>query len=373
MAREVSIIQRRMTHYRVALFERMRDTLAGKGIRLRLLHGDASPAERAKNDAGYVEWAERLESRYLFGDRVCWQNFHGATKRSDLVIVTQENKLLFNHLALSLLRPRRIAFWGHGRNMQSVRPEGWAERYKSWTTRRADWWFAYTELSRNFVVQAGFDPERVTVVDNAVDTSGMVREMNSVGAAELSELRKTLQIGDDARVGLFLGSLYAEKRVSFLLEAGRRLATSVPGFVLVVVGEGPDRGLVEAEIDRSPWLRFVGSRHGRTKAAIMAMADVFLNPGLVGLGILDSFVAQSPLITTDCGLHSPEIAYLEHGVNGLMSPNDLDAFVAAVADVLADKARLELLQDGCRASARRYTVENMASRFVAGIEQALAH
>lgn len=257
--------------------------------------------------------------------------------------------------------------------MQSSNPDGWAERYKRWTTCRADWWFAYTELSKTFVVQAGFDPDRVTVVDNAVDTDAMVRELNSIDAADRSALRSELRIGDDAKVGLFLGSLYADKRVEFLLEAGRRLAASVPGFVLVVVGEGPDRSVVESALDRSPWLRFVGTRHGRAKAATMAIADVFLNPGLVGLGILDSFVAQSPLITTDCGLHSPEIAYLEHGVNGLMTANDMDAYVSAAAHVLADAARLEWLQAGCRASAGRYTVENMASRFVAGIERALAH
>ncbi len=372
MSPEVSIIQRRMTHYRVPLFERMREMLSARGIRLRLLYGDPTQGERAKNDAGHVEWAERLESVYLFGDRVCWQNFHRATGSSDLVIATQENKLVFNLLALSLLRPRRFAFWGHGKNMQASRTDHWTEQFKRWTTRRVDWWFAYTALSRSFVVEAGFDPDRVTVVDNAVDTAAMARDIELIDSQALDAMRRELRIERDAKVGLFLGSLYAEKRLDFLLEAGRRVAQDVPGFVLVIVGEGPDRGVVEAALSCNPWLRYAGSRHGRDKAALLALADVFLNPGLVGLGILDSFVARSPIITTDCRLHSPEIAYLEDGVNGLMTPNDADAYVSAVGKVLSQPAYLQRLQAGCELSSSRYTIDNMASRFVAGIELALA-
>jgi glycosyltransferase involved in cell wall biosynthesis len=370
---EVSIVQRRMTHYRIPLFERMNEMLSGRGIRLRLLHGQPTCRELEKNDSGRLDWAEPLENRYLLGDRICWQNFHGATRSSDLVIATQENKLIYNLVALTALRPKRFAFWGHGRNMQSPDADRWSERFKRWTTRQVDWWFAYTELSKSFVVQAGFDAGRVTVVDNAVDTESMARDIRAVDAASLATLRERLGIGEEAKVGLFLGSLYGEKRLDFLLAAGDRLADLVPGFVLVVVGEGPDRELVEAALDRSPWLRYVGSQHGQAKAAFLALADVFLNPGLVGLGILDSFVAQSPIITTDCGLHSPEIAYLEHDVNGLMTANDLQAFVDAVSNVLKDPQHLERLKSGCKASASRYTIDNMASRFVAGIEQALVN
>ena len=58
-----------------------------------------------------------------------------------------ENKLIQNHLLLLGPRRFRLAFWGHGANLQSDNPHGLKERFKRWTTNRVDWWFAYTQMS----------------------------------------------------------------------------------------------------------------------------------------------------------------------------------------------------------------------------------
>jgi hypothetical protein len=46
MRQEVTIVQYRFLHYRIALFEEMRIRCADQGIELRLLHGNASAAEK---------------------------------------------------------------------------------------------------------------------------------------------------------------------------------------------------------------------------------------------------------------------------------------------------------------------------------------
>jgi hypothetical protein len=46
----VALVQRRLTSYRVPLFELMRDLLARENIRLRLLHGEPDRAEQSKAD-----------------------------------------------------------------------------------------------------------------------------------------------------------------------------------------------------------------------------------------------------------------------------------------------------------------------------------
>jgi glycosyltransferase involved in cell wall biosynthesis len=77
------------------------------------------------------------------------------------------------------------------------------------------------------------------------------------------------------------------------------------------------------------------------------------------------------MLTTDCGIHSPEISYLEDGVNGLMTANDLQIYVDACVRLLQDPVELDRLRAGCAASAREYTVENMAQRFADGIVRSL--
>jgi glycosyltransferase involved in cell wall biosynthesis len=102
------------------------------------------------------------------------------------------------------------------------------------------------------------------------------------------------------------------------------------------------------------------------------MATVMLNPGMVGLGILDSFVAKLPMVTSMCGSHSPEIAYLENGVNGLMTVADVNHYADAVVDLLKDETKYRTLQEGCARSAENISLPKMANRFCDGIERCLA-
>lgn len=368
--REVVIVQRRLTDYRVPLFEALKAKLAAADLSLRLLHGPPTEEEAMKRDAGELDWAEPLPARYLLSGRICWQPFGRQTRDAELVIVTQENKLLYNLCALTLARPRRIAFWGHGGNLQSSRPDGLREGFKRWTTCRVDWWFAYTGLSVDLVRTAGFPEARITNLENAIDTSGLRALCDAVTDPEIDGLRGELGLVP-GQTALYLGSLYAEKRLDFLIRCGGRLAERIPGFRLVVAGDGPLRGVVRAEAERHPWLRYVGPRRGRDKAVLLRVADVFLNPGLVGLGILDTFVAGVPLITTDCGLHSPEIAYLRNGGNGFITEDSEDAFCAAARRVLSDPALAQALGMSALADSRRYTIENMAERFAGGIVQCM--
>ena len=96
-----------------------------------------------------------------------------------------------------------------------------------------------------------------------------------------------------------------------------------------------------------------------------------LNPGLVGLGILDSFAAGLPMVTTDCNLHSPEIDYLRSGENGVMAANTQPAFVEAAERIISDTAWRQRLATSAKADAAHYTISNMAQNFRRGVLAAL--
>ncbi len=367
----VVIVERQLLQYRVALYQRLRVLLAAHGIDLQLLIGDGTPAEIQKKNQTTLDWSIQIPTRYLLREKICWQPFGDYARKADLVIVMHENKLLYNLWLMSFGRPRRLAFWGHGRNMQSASPFGFKERFKRWTVNKVDWWFAYTDGSAALVNAAGFPRARTTVVENAVDTREMMRFCAEVSEEQCSAARARLGLGDGP-VGLYLGSLYQEKRLDFLLNAARRIHDAIPGFTLLVVGAGPEQAYIEAAAARHSWIRYLGPQQDREKAETLVLADVMLNPGLVGLGVLDSFVSGTPMFTTDCGLHSPEISYLSSGYNGLITDDDVDAYASIVAATLGDATRLAFLQHGALATAPRYTVENMAERICQGIVDCLA-
>lgn len=369
--KRIVIVQRRLTHYRIPLFDALRNELAARDIQLSLLAGRGTPAEEEKRDAGDLPWGLSVPTYYLAGGRLCWQPVHRHLDGANLVIVTQENKLIQNHLMLLAPRRFKLAFWGHGGNLQSDNPRGYKERFKRWTTNRVDWWFAYTQMSADLVNAGGFPRNRITVLNNAVDTAEMQRQRQAVTPEETHALRESLGFGTGP-VGVFVGSLYADKRLDFLFAAAEAIRREVPDFHLLIVGEGQERDKVQAWCVAHPWTRWVGARFGREKVAYVSLAQVMLNPGALGLGVMDAFVCQVPMITTECGNHGPEIAYLESGINGVMTMDDLDRYVEASVHLLRDAQTLQTLRDGCAASAQEYTVENMAQRFADGISNAVA-
>jgi glycosyltransferase involved in cell wall biosynthesis len=142
---------------------------------------------------------------------------------------------------------------------------------------------------------------------------------------------------------------------------------------LTVAGDGSLRRFVEEAAMRCHWLDFAGPLRGREKAALLRGAQLTLMPGLVGLVVIDSFAAETPIITVDSRAHSPEVEYLENGINGLTLAEDTDPvrYANEVARLLVDRQTLERLRRGCSESNMRYTVDEMSSRFHVGIIRAL--
>lgn len=358
-----------MVHYRVAFFESLRDQLELRDLELVLAYGEGTPEEMRKNDGAELPWGHRLTTRYLAGGRICFQPLRSLCKGAAMLIVTPENKLVCNLWHQFAPTPYKVGLWGHGANLQS-RAESWREKFKSRVARRADWWFGYTELSRPLIARTGFPDARVTVVNNSVDSRQMRAQFEAVDAVTIAEWRRAHGV-ESERVGIFVGSLYEEKRIGFLLEAASEVRAHVADFELIMVGAGPQRALVETFCRANPWARYVGMLTGMDKVTALASATVMLNPGLVGLGILDSFVCEMPMLTTDCGIHSPEIVYLKSGVNGVMTANTLPDYVQGVVSLLDDSRLRDTLRAGCKASAAEYTVENMARNFADGVERCL--
>ncbi|MRW89942.1 glycosyltransferase [Duganella sp. FT80W] len=367
----VLIVERQLLHYRVGIYVRLRELLAAQGMELQLLVGEGTPAEKLKRNEAHLDWVISIPTRYFLDGQLCWQPYGRYARGADIVIVMHENKILYNLWLMFVRRPARLAFWGHGANLQSARPDGWRERFKRWTITRADWWFAYTDLSAALIAAAGFPSDRTTVVRNAIDTTEMVALCQGIDSQTLAARRQQLGLGEGP-VAIYLGSLYKEKRLDFLLAAALEVRRQIPDFQLLVVGAGPEQALIDQANDSYHWIHALGALQGEEKALALRLSDVMLNPGLVGLGILDSFAGGTPMFTTDCGLHSPEIVYLENGVNGVMTADDRAAFAAEIVRTLLTPSLLARLRAGARRSAAQYTLDEMAGRLSTGIEAALA-
>jgi glycosyltransferase involved in cell wall biosynthesis len=304
---------------------------------------------------------------------VYWQPALNLAIASDLVIVEQANRLIIIPILLALRKIFRfkLAFWGHGKNYQSTAPHGLLERYKREYSNKADWWFAYTDLSAEVLRETGFPPEKITVVQNAVETNVLKAALAAVTPAQLNALKEELGLQSD-RVCLYCGSMYPDKKLDFLLESCVTIRVRIPDFEMIFIGSGPDQHMVESAARQYPWIHYIGPKFGAERVPYFMLSKALLMPGLVGLVIVDSFVTCLPTFTTDIPIHSPEIAYLIQGVNGVMTPYAVEAYSRAVAEYLKNEAMQVALQEGCRRSATIYTLENMVGNFTQGIKKCLS-
>jgi glycosyltransferase involved in cell wall biosynthesis len=372
----VSIVQRILPHYRLAFFERLHDRLEHLGIELRLCYGQEQPGTRPGSVDLQSGWVRRVRNRYLFDNgarrAVVWQPCLRELMKSDLVIAEHASRLLINYplALLSRLGGARMALWGHGTNLQGGGRGELVNRARDAQLQRAHWWFAYTALSARVVASAGYPRDRITVVNNSIDTTALGDAVAAVSAHARESLRRELDLPASG-VGIFCGRLVAEKRLDLLREACELVSLRRPDFRLIVIGDGPSEEEVRRMAHDCAWVRFVGPKYGPELAPYLAVSDFMLMPGLVGLVIVDSFAAGVPLITTDHRRHSPEIEYLRHGENALVTEVRADALANTIVSLMDSRDQLLQLKSGCRTSAHEYTLERMVERFSDGVLAAL--
>ena len=360
---------------RAAFHEKLRERLARDGVIYDFVYSSGDP-DLGKDDTVVLPWATDVPLRKLrlFGKTLLSQRLGASTYGADLVIVQQQNNLLANYWLQTWrrLRGQKIAFFGHGRNFQSKRPDGPRERFKRIWAGQVDWWFAYTEGCAELVASYGFPKDRITAFNNAIDLGQVVRQKALLLESNIAKLRQEL-VGGSENVAIYVGGLYEEKRIDFLIESARLMRERCPDFHLIVIGGGPDADKVRKAAGQEAWIHYEGPQFGQRKAELITLAKAWLMPGLVGLAVLDSFAYGVPMITTDVPFHSPEIDYLEDGKNGLIirPADDPKLYAERVIALLRDEIGRDRLVEGGRAALDLYSIENMVERFACGVLAAL--
>jgi glycosyltransferase involved in cell wall biosynthesis len=370
--RTVSIVYRFLPQYRVEFFEGLRSRLGGEGIDLRLFYGKNE--RNLKLDERDLNWATVVSQLELniFGKQVLFQRLPASIYDSSLIILMQENKILSNYpLALRARKQGiRVALWGHGINFQA-KPNSIGNWCKRRLSPKVDWWFAYTSKVARLLSTFPFPEDRITIVNNAIDTRRLMNALSNVTEMQRHDLRDKLRLGAGP-VGIYCGSMYPDKRLPFLFEACEKVREVIPEFDLILIGAGPDSTLVEDFARSRDWIHYVGPKFSLDRVPYFSLSHAFLMPGLVGLAVLDSFALGTPIITTKYPRHSPEIEYIENGRNGLISEDDVSAYAEAVIEAIADPRVLPRLRKNARKDAEKYTVEAMISNFVGGILKVIA-
>jgi L-malate glycosyltransferase len=370
MRKEAIVVYKFLPHYRQDVFKLSYKLLANRGITFTVWYGTLSGPQSMRNDTVNLPFAQKMRSHKMsFWGKDIYLHIppkHSAGPK--VFICEQALKVPLNFLLLAkyALRKHSFIWWGHGRNFQQ-HCFSLIEIAKKALTRRSALWFSYTTASdsvlENFL---HVPPRRIWRLDNAIDTNSLSKNIAAAHAIKRCDIEKRHSIPSSSLRLIFCGGLHADKGIPLLLTSFAEVSKVVPDAQLVVIGDGPERIHVESAAAGDSRIKMMGFSSGDLKVDLFAISDVYLCPGMVGLNILDAFSAGLPFITVDIPHHSPEVAYLAHGRNGLIvqpNPTSVASAVLAVRDPLLRKR----LSEGALQTAKCTTVERMAARFCAGV------
>lgn len=368
MTPTVTLIQPYVPEYRVPLFESMRRQGESAGLRIEVVAGRPGRVQAARGDAVRPQWLHTVPGLQVPSERlpVRLRLLPPRLVARSALLVTEYAAAPLESYPLALTG--KLCLWGHGYG--ATAPSGpLDEALERWLLRRSRHFFAYTEEGRRHARAHGMPADRITVLDNTVDTGALRRAVAAVTPPEVQAFRDRFGLGAGP-VLASIGGLDGSKRLELLLRAAIRLRALVPGLQLLVAGDGVQRALVEGAARDHPWMHYLGRIGDRDKALVAHTARLLLNPGRVGLVAVDSFALGLPVVTTTWPRHAPEFTYLTPA-NSVVTPDTEDAYVEAVARLLNAPETLEQLRRGCLLAAEHYSIEAMARRFLAGIRCAL--
>lgn len=187
--------------------------------------------------------------------------------------------------------------------------------------------------------------ERLDLWQRGVDTETFHPDLASL------EMRSHLSQGHpESPLLLYVGRLGAEKEI----ERIKPVLESIPDARLALVGDGPNRSVLEKHFADTP-THFVGYLTGKELGSAFASADAFIFPSrteTLGLVLLEAMAAGCPVVAARSG-GIPDI--VTDGVNGyLFDPTDEEGAIAATQRLLNQQEQRETLRQNARAEAERW-------------------
>jgi N-acetyl-alpha-D-glucosaminyl L-malate synthase BshA len=248
----------------------------------------------------------------------------------------------------------------HGTDITIVGQDHSYHAITKFSIEKSDRITAVSQFLKDETIKAfGCGTCRVDVIPNFVDPGVYTRDR--ADAALRAEL------AGDRPVLMHISNFRPVKRVLDVVRTFAAVRREIPA-ILVMVGDGPDRGAAEDEartLGVAEDVRFLGRIDG--VAPLLAIADVYLLPTdreSFGLSALEAMACGVPVIGADVGGIREVV---EDGVTGALRPvGDVAGMAQAALELLRDKAHWRRWSEAGVARARgKFAIGDIVSQYEA--------
>ena len=180
-------------------------------------------------------------------------------------------------------------------------------------------------------------------------------------------------VASPGKVLMHISNFRAVKRTADVIRIFAKVSAALPA-TLVMVGDGPDRGIAQEEarvLGVADRVQFLGRIEN--VAPLLSSADLFLLPSAsesFGLSALEALACGVPVVASDTG-GIPEV--VQDGITGALRPvGDVDAMAIAAIEILADDARWATMSAAASADARtRFSESRIIGQYESTYEDAV--
>jgi glycosyltransferase involved in cell wall biosynthesis len=351
---KVLILQQFLPHYRIPIFNALGNTA---GIELTVAHseGEVKPNPGGSFQQVLLHWEHRFGFFWVKDDLLQLCN------KFDVVIC------LFNlkvpaYWRLSLIKKRkfRFIFWGIG--VTAIKGYDIANPYdraRYWLAKKADAVVFYSSYPIEKYVAGGVPREKMFVAHNTVQItpeflSGDMEAKNAL---------------------LFLGTLYADKRVDELVEA---FLLAIPKFnrpvLLDIVGDGDQRQALELQVQRAGLqgkVLFHGAINDAERQKVFFRKSfACISPGQAGLSVLQSLSFGVPFVTTTNAITGGERLNVKHGYNGVLYQGDAEKLADELVKIVNEESYCRTLSENAY---HYFETECTVAKMIKGYTDAIAY
>jgi len=304
--------------------------------------------------------------------RLSVQSFVFNLWKYDLLVIENAlNNISYPLTFLYQLAGKPVMIWGHGKDFNVVAPSGFKmifENIKLRLAKKANGFFAYTNGVKKYLERNGLEENKIFSLYNTIDIIEH-RKFYEKLVIYKSRLKTQARLVE-RKVLLYVGRLNRRKRLVFLMETFLILKDRDSSYKLEIVGHG-DTSIInnlEEKLGKDS-VNYHGEITDPAKLApIFLMSDVYVFPGDVGLGPLQSLCYNLTPVVIESPTHNPEFEYLSE-INSVILPSGTSPleYANAIHDLIQDKERLNTLRNNSWKSIQHLTMENMAENFIRGI------
>ena len=347
----MAILQPEVTHYRTEFFQKLANNMKKLDIFI------FNPLSSTKQSGFKVDFENLI---YIANKKIkgilIYNPFPILWKYDTLVLM-----LHFAHLTTWLLlltkfiHRRQIILWGQGisvkRYLQEEKQPDWKLKLQ---IRLADGVWIYTEKDANQWKKI-FPNKPIVALNNTL--TGVTEMVEYKPVNSKNELKCKYNITQE-NILIFCARFENNyRRTDLLIETIKQLNTKKYGFIIIGAGKNkPDFSLYNNVYD------FGAIYDTNIKRELFYIADLYFQPGWVGLSIVEAMAYGKPICTfirSEETKQCVEYSYIENNTNGLIFTN-IDDCITRISQLTNDEIK-QLGANAKKKVAQLLTPQNMVA------------